>query len=128
MPNPYPLELRERVVRACEQGLGSQAEVAAMFGVSVSAVETWLRRFRRYGTLEPLPKGGGNFSKVDLVVLCRLVQENPGAVADELTARYCRVVGRKGKVSRSAIMRALRRAGYVFKKSASGPLKPTGRT
>jgi transposase len=36
----YSLDLREKILRACDQGLGSQRAIAALFGVSLSFVES----------------------------------------------------------------------------------------
>ena len=56
---PYSLDLRERIVRAYEQGQGSIAEVAASFSVSTSFVKKMLRQWRETSDLAPLPHGGG---------------------------------------------------------------------
>ena len=56
---PYSLDLRERVVRAYEQGQGSIAEVAASFSVSTSFVKKMLRQWRETSDLAALPHGGG---------------------------------------------------------------------
>lgn len=47
----YSVDLRRKVVEACERGTASQAQVAQFFGVSVSFVEKLLRLHRR---TEPL--------------------------------------------------------------------------
>ena len=78
-------------------------------------------RFRIRGTFEPDPKGGGNPSPVDVEVLMAVLKERPDAITAELTTAYNRRVGRKARVSRSSILRALRRQGFVFKKKVRGP-------
>ena len=55
----YSLDLRQRVVRAYEQGEGSISEIAARFGVSPPFVKKLLRRWRSTGDLAPLAHGGG---------------------------------------------------------------------
>ncbi len=55
----YSVDLRRKVVAACERGTASQAEVAQFFGVSVSFVEKLLRLHRRTGALEPDRKRAG---------------------------------------------------------------------
>jgi len=55
----YSVDLRQRVVRAYEQGEGSISELAARFGVSTAFVKKLLRRWRLTGDLAPLAHGGG---------------------------------------------------------------------
>lgn len=35
----YSIDLRERVVRACDEAVGTQAEIADLFGISVSWIK-----------------------------------------------------------------------------------------
>lgn len=55
----YSLNLRQRVVEAYEQGLGSIAEVAEPFSVSTYFVKKMLRQWRQTADLAPLPHAGG---------------------------------------------------------------------
>lgn len=55
----YSLDLRQRVVRAYEDGGDSVAEVAEQFGVSTGFVKKMLRQWRATGDLTPKPHGGG---------------------------------------------------------------------
>ena len=55
----YSLDLRQRVVRAYEQGQDSIAEIAARFGVGPTSVKKMLRQQRESGDLRPRPRGGG---------------------------------------------------------------------
>ena len=119
MPNPYPTELRDRVVRAYEAGEESCAAVAARFEVGVASLERWLRRQRERGTLDPLARGGGWKSPVDSALLQRLIAKRPDRTTDELTREYNRQAT-SGRVHRSSILRALQRLGYVFKKNDRG--------
>ena len=52
MAKPYSVDLRERVVTAIEKGGLSRREAASRFGVGISTV-TWVRRFRRTGSVAP---------------------------------------------------------------------------
>jgi len=118
MPNPYPLVLRERAVRAYETTTESYVVVAARFGVSVNTLLRWVQRTRELGDPAPFAKRGGWHSPVDLPVLHRLVAERPDRTTDELTRAYNRAVPAPGRVHRSSVLRALQRSGYVFKKNA----------
>ena len=53
MPKPYSLDLRERVVNACDAGLSSK-EVAKKYSVSVSWVKGLLKRRRETGSIAPV--------------------------------------------------------------------------
>lgn len=92
--------------------------VAARFGVAIAALERWVKLRRETDSVAPKPRGGGNFSPVDTARLHALVAELGDATTYELTAAYNRSVVRAARVHRSSIQRALRRAGYVFKKNA----------
>lgn len=50
MAGPYYEGLRRKVARACERGIQSQREVAALFSVSLSFVESLLRQYRCSGS------------------------------------------------------------------------------
>jgi putative transposase len=116
MPNPYPLALRERAVRAYETTTDTYAEVATRFEIGLNTLVRWVQRARNTGDLAPFDKGGGWHSPVDLPVLHRLVAERPDRTTEELTRAYNRAVAQPARVHRSSILRALQRSGYVFKK------------
>jgi transposase len=118
MAMPIPAALRVRAVAAYEAGEGAYAEVAERFGVSRRALQFWVQLKRQTGSLEPRPRGGGNVSRVDIKLLHGLVAAEASPTTDELTRAYNRSVRRSGRVHRSSILRALHRAGYVFKKNA----------
>jgi transposase len=110
---PYSTDLRERVVRACEAGEGTQAEVAERFGVSRRFVQTLVRRWREDGTLEPRPHGGGQPAKVSPEQeqqIRQVLQERPDATLAEIRDA-CGVEG-----SLSCVERALKRMGVTRKK------------
>lgn len=134
MPNPYPVTLRERAVRAYEDGTDRYTDVADAFGIGLATLVRWVRRSRETGLLVPLDKAGGWQSPVDLPLLHRLVHEKPDRTTDELTRAYNREAAPDGRVHRSSILRALQRTGYVFKKNDRGrrnrivpPSRPTAR-
>ena len=55
----YSTDLREKIVRAYDEGLGSQRAISERFGVSRSFVEKLLQRRRLTGEVAALPRGGG---------------------------------------------------------------------
>ena len=126
MPNPYPIELRERAVRAYEDSTETYIEVAARFGIAVSTLCLWVRQARDAGHVMPAPKGGGWYSPVDIGLLHRLVREAPDQTTDEVTRAYNRLVAPEVRVHRSSILRALHRTGFVFKNNDRGRRNWTG--
>ena len=58
MAKPYSIDLRERVVAAVETGGLSRRRAASHFGVGVSTVINWVRRFRATGSVAPGQMGG----------------------------------------------------------------------
>jgi transposase len=120
MPNPYPIALRERAVRAYETTTDTYVDVAQRFGIAVNTLLRWVQRSRATGDVAPFDKRGGWHSPVDLGVLHRLIGEKPDRTTDELTRAYNREVPPAARVHRSSILRALQRTGYVFKKNDPG--------
>jgi len=125
MPNPYPSELRERAVRAYEAGEGSYEAVAARFSISLSSLLRWVMRARTTGETTAWPKRGGWQSPVQIAVLRGVIAERADATCEEIRRAYNRRVTRGARVSRSSIVRAVRRAGYVLKKNARGRVRST---
>ncbi len=69
MASSYSLDLRERVFGAWQRGEGSQPEIAARFGVSVSFVRDLSRRWRESGGVAPKAHGGGRAPSVDVAAV-----------------------------------------------------------
>lgn len=120
MPESHPVELRVRVVRAYESGVGSYPEVAAQFDVGEASVKRWVRLHRKVGDVTPTPKGGGTPSAITLSDLEAALAVVRDATAGELTAEFNRRHRRSERVHVSSIKRALGRHGFVVKKSADG--------
>ena len=58
MARPYSIDLRERVVAAVERDGISRRKAAARFGVAISTVINWVRRFRTTGSVAAGKMGG----------------------------------------------------------------------
>lgn len=65
MAKPYSSDLRKRVVAAVERGGLSPRRAAARFGVGISTVIRWVRRFRETGSVAPRQMGGYKPKKID---------------------------------------------------------------
>jgi transposase len=120
MPQPYSVDLRERVVAAAASQ--TQADVAVRFAVSESTVYKWCRRAREAGTVAPKPHAGGGHAKVDAAggeVLRALVRERNERTLEELATLYTARTG--VRVSLSAVSRACRRLDLRRKKKEPLP-------
>jgi transposase len=58
MGKPYSMDLRERAVAAVLRGGLSRHKSAAQFGVGISTVINWVRRFQDTGRVAPGQMGG----------------------------------------------------------------------
>lgn len=121
----YSIDLRERVIRACDEGKRTQAEIADLLGISVSWIKKLRQRRRETGSIAPKPHGGGwtpKFHGAKLEQLRAQVEQHPDATLMELL-EWSGVDG-----SFMAVHRALARLGCRRKKSPSGPLNRIART
>jgi transposase len=135
---PYALDLRQKILHAYDQQLGSQRALAALFGVSHAFLEQLLRRRRTTGEIAPRPHAGGRRPRCDpaaLALLGQLVREQPVATLEELCAQLhhrrglrlsvatmCRVLQRLGlSRNKSPSMRA-----NATRRESSRPVPPTG--
>ena len=121
----YSLDLRQRLVEAVEQGLGTKREIARLFSVSENFLYKLLRQQRQLGHFEPLPHGGGAVAKLDSTArshLQTLVEADPDATLSELAERLHR--RHRIQVSRATICRALQQLDLRRKKSRARQSKP----
>jgi transposase len=122
----YSLDLRQKILRACDQRLASQRAIATLFGVSQSFVEKLLRRRRSTGDINPRPHAGGRRALCDATALAhvrRLVHQHPDATLAELAAQLEAQHG--VRVSVPTIGRLVLRLKLPRKKSRSMPLSAT---
>src|SRR5512135_681995 len=123
----YSMDLRERVVAACDEGLDTRAEVAERFSVSESWVRRLLQRRRETGSMAPKRHGGGQrpaFDSESLERLRQAVAERPDATLAELRDAVGATCGI------TAVHGATVALGLTHKKSRSTPpsrTDPTGR-
>ncbi len=121
----YSMDLRDRVVAACDSGRWKRVEIAERFGVSTAWMRRLLQRRRETGNYGPRRTKRGRkpaFTGESLERLDRLAQAQPDATLEELRDR-CGV-----DASIMAVHRALQRLGSRRKKSRSMPASKTDRT
>ena len=83
----YSMDLRIRVVKACDEGFETRTEIAERFDVSTSWIRRILQRRRETGSIAPLPHGGGpepTFNEARLEQLRNHIQQHPDATLEEL--------------------------------------------
>ena len=112
------MDLRKRVVRACDKGRMTREQIAATFEVSTAWIRRLLQRRREAGSIAALPSRAGRkprLSDVHLRRLQRIVQRYPDATLAELRQRL------SVDCSLSIVHRAVVKLGLTLKKSRSGP-------
>lgn len=118
----YSQDLRERAVTAVERGEHTQAQVAQVFGVSVSTLEKWLKQKRLTGSLALQTDRCGPRRRLDTAeaegVIRAAVAAQPDATLDELCERVQAKTTLKLVVSRSMMCRELAALGLRRKKDA----------
>ena len=121
---PYSMDLRRRVVAACDLGDETREEIAERFQVSTAWIRRLLQRRRETGSFAALPQNSGPKPILDeagLEALDQLVKQKPDATLKELKE------GLGLKVSDGVILRGLAKLKLSLKKSHSGQASRTGR-
>jgi transposase len=115
---PYSIDLRERVLKAVDEGEGTQEQVAERFRVSARWVRKLLARRAATGSIAPEPNGGGRKPLIQgeaAEALRAAVRADPDATLGELRE----ATGFTGCLM--TIWRAIERLKITRKKSPCGP-------
>ena len=118
----YSMDLRRRVIAACDGGLGV-TEASRRFSLHRATIHRWLGRRRHTGSIASWNQHTGRKRKLDDDAhdrLARWVQLDGSVTIAQLRTRLGE------SVSVSTISRALRRAGVTFKQRRSAPPNATG--
>lgn len=129
MSKPLSSDLRQRIVSAYLRGEGTYVAIAERFGVGEASVSRLLARFRVTSKVDPDPHGGGQPARVPVEKypeLKALVAEQADRSVEELRAIWQKRF--KVKLSRSAMQRAVLKAGLRWKKNASDRRSNSDRT
>lgn len=113
----YPLELRQRIVDAVDNQLGTYSEIAQMFCVHERYIYKLLHLRRTTGSIALRPHGGGAPAKVQdkhRDVLTTLVADQPDATLAELRDALQKQT--RTSVSVSTVWRALEALQVTVKK------------
>jgi transposase len=114
---PYSKDLRTKVVEAYENGEGSLRTIAKRFSVSLNFVWLLWDSYRKTGSVEPKPHGGGQKPAIagqHMKHFRRLVEKHNDATVKELRDMFYRRTG--VAVSESTISRTVNRLGLTRKK------------
>jgi len=117
MPGPYSLDLRQRVIAACDEGTLSRREIAEFYHVGESTIYEWLLLRRTSNSLAPKPHTGGPVSGLDVAVLGELVEVENDWTLVEYATGYAERTGRLYSISR--ICRGLKTVRLRRKKNAA---------
>lgn len=123
MPKAWSVDLRERVLAACDEGVRERSDIAAQFRVGESTLYEWLKRRKLTGSVAPIQQRHGPLPKVrgeaEAALRVLVEEENDCTLAEYAEA----LAGRSGgvRVSKSAMERTLRRLKLTHKKRHSGP-------
>jgi transposase len=105
---PYSVDLRERVLGAYGRREGSIEDLGERFDIAPRSIKNWLKLMRTTGSVVPRTHGGGACLRLTprrLLVLRRLVRDDPDATLEELAERLARAT--RCHVHPSTISRAL---------------------
>lgn len=123
---PYSLDLRQKILQAHERGIGSQAKLAALFGVSRSFIEKLLMRVRHTGDIAAKPHAGGRPSRVDAAAREQLRQwlaAQPDLALEELADRLAQEL--HIRISLARLCQVLQELRLPRKKRRSMPQNAT---
>ena len=79
----YSTDLRQKVMDAYKNQEGSQRQLAKRFSVSLSFVQSLLKRYHSSGSVEPKPHGGGQSAKLtseQVALITTLVEQDNDAI------------------------------------------------
>jgi transposase len=112
MPRPLSIDLRKRIVDAYDENTTSLRQVASQFGVGEATVYRFVQLYRKTGSCEARPHGGGMPRRLDQEQQERLREmalARPEATIAELTAELAARLD--VRVSPSTVSRTLYRLG-----------------
>lgn len=129
MGAPYSDDLRRKVILACERRHQSQREIAELFSVSISFVESvWRHYCHSGGEVVPRRRRAGRHSRLDaasLACLQKWLEEQPDLTLKELINRLATETGIA--VSEPTMCRVLQQLGMRRKKRPYMPRSGTVR-
>lgn len=114
----YSIDLRQKIINTYHKEPISQRQLAKRFRVSLSFVQSLLKRYRIDGTMEPRPHGGGQSPKLtpqQLATVAELVAQKNDATLEELCDQLYQKT--QIQVSRSTMGRLVQKLNLTRKKN-----------
>jgi transposase len=122
--NAYSMDLRERVLDACDSGIGT-SEVAEIFSVSTAWIRRLKQRRRETGFFGPKDQRRGSIpilSKHEDKI-AKIIAAKPDSTSKEIAEKLSEL---SVNVSRQTVDVAVLRLGYRYKKRLLGRQNKTG--
>lgn len=116
--SPYDLDLRRKVIEFIERG-NTKAEAVRVFGLSLSTVLRWSRRYKTEGHVEPRKRLGSK-PKIDVKALEVYVEKHPNVRLKDLSKEF--------GISINAMSRWMRKLKFSYKKNRVPTWKRTPRS
>lgn len=117
----YSNDLRLRAVMAYERGEGSLADIARRYEINKDTLCDWCRRYRKSGSVAPLPHGGGATPILDKedrkYVVQAVLDRNDATLAELIDELFAK---RGVRVGTTTISNILLQDGLTRKKRRCG--------
>ncbi len=108
MAAAYSLDMRNKVIKAYDDGDLTQEEVSNLFNIGTSTLKRWLKKYRETGNLFPNYENQGRRAKIDsrgLTTIKQAIEKDNSITLEDLSNIYFKK--HKIKVGRSILSRAL---------------------
>jgi transposase len=120
MPAPYSLDLRRKAVLACEEGEGTQQEIAQQFGIGLRTLKEWIFIKKETGDVHPKEHiHRGKFPVIGdkgLIFIKRVVEKKPDILISNIQELYAKKFN--VEVAQSMVSRALKKLNLRRKKKS----------
>jgi transposase len=108
-------EIRQRALRAFEEGLGSKSHIAKLYGISARSFRRWWQEYKKANKTEPSPRGHNPraLNDQDMDRLNRLLEQR-----SDMTLEHLRTALGKS-CSLVTIHNATKRLNWRYKKNGA---------
>lgn len=117
----YSTDLRKKILQRYDEGHGTQREIAALFGVSRSFLQSILRLRRKSGDIKPKGHGGGNPGTFNCEKAQKALRKLLEADKEATLQQLCDLLKKEYEIpsSPASVCRALKKMGLTRKKNSS---------
>lgn len=115
---PYPIELRQKIIKLYEEENTSIRKLAERFCVAKSFIQKLVKQYKETADIQPQTQGGSPKPKLkpeELIDLVEIVEANNDATLEELCDLLAEKV--KVRVSRATMGRITKKLDYSVKKN-----------